>query len=229
MQNIARAKYGIDNFNFFLRTTAGNTIVIFLMVLVNTVGYMFFFKMIFTDKIATYSAEMANWLPYVIGFVFAIVISAGSYMAIVNGYEKLGRNLYRLSITLSICTYALLLLTGAPSFFTITDILVDSKPTWSIDWHFGEEHFKFIFMVFAVFVLAITPDYISKEISKEISKKYDTDTYMASLNALLVKDQENRIEHEVKQVADSYMDNEEAAEKEMEAILKSLNMKRQKI
>lgn len=221
MQNIAKAKYGIDNFNFFLRTTAGNTIVIFLMVLVNTVGYMFFFKMIFTDKIATYSADMATWLPYVIGFVFAIVISAGSYMAIVNGYEQLGKNLFRLSILLSICTYAMLLLTDIPSFTRVVEGVEK--------WRFGKDEVKFVFMCFAVFVLAITPDYISKEISKEISKKYDTDTYMASLNALLEKDQENRIEHEVKQVANSYTDSEEAAEKELDAILKSLKIKRQKV
>lgn len=221
MQNIANAKYGIDNFNFFLRTTAGNTIVIFLMILVNTVGYMFFFKMIFTEKIAAFNAEMANWLPYVIGFVFAVVISAGSYMAIVNGYEKLGRNLYRLSITLSICTYALMLLTNFPDFSIVKNGVER--------FHFGKEEMTFVFMIMAVLVLAITPDYISKEISKEISKKYTTDKYMMSLNESLEKHQEARIEFEVKESAKSYTNDDEAAQKEVDAILKSLKIKRQNV
>jgi uncharacterized protein YacL len=221
MQNIANAKYGIDNFNFFLRTTAGNTIVIFLMVLVNTVGYMFFFKMIFTEKIAAFNAEMANWLPYVIGFVFAIVISSGSYMAIVNGYEQLGRNLYRLSITLSICTYALMLLTNIPDF----SIFKNGVERF----YFGKEEMNFVFMIMAVFVLAVTPDYISKEISKEISKKYATDKYMMSLNESLEKHQDARIEYEVGKVTKGYTNDDDAAEREVEAILKSLKIKRQKV
>ena len=230
MQNIANAKYGIDNFNFFARTTAGNTYVVILTVLVNTVGYMFFFKMIFTDRIAEYNAEMAGWLPYVIGFVFSIVISSGSYFSIINGYEHLGRVLFWLSIILSVSTYAMMLLTDIPSFSKLVEMKIAGGGTEMIEkFAFGKEELKFVLKCFAVFVLAVTPDYISKEISKEVSKKYKTDKYMEALSLQLEAHQELRIEREMKNLAKSSSSNEDEEMKRMQDMMKALGRRQQRV
>jgi hypothetical protein len=212
--------------NFFATTTAGNTYVIILTVLVNTVGYMFFFKMIFTDRIAEYDAQMANWLPYVIGFVFSLVISSGSYFSIINGYETLGKVLFWLSIVLSISTYAMMLLTDVPSFSRLEEVTKAGGGIEMIEkWSFGKEEMKFVLKCFAVFVLAVTPDFISKEISKEISKKYKTDKYMEALGLQLAAHQELRIEEEMKSLAKSSSSTEEEELKRMKDLMRALGRK----
>ncbi|WP_338813229.1 hypothetical protein V9L05_17995 [Bernardetia sp. Wsw4-3y2] len=222
MENIANSKYRIDNMNFFATTTAGNTYVIILTVLVNTVGYMFFFKMIFTDRIAEYDAQMANWLPYVIGFVFSLVMSSGSYFSIINGYERLGKVLFWLSIVLSISTYAMMLLTDIPSF---SKLVADASGAMIEKWSFGKEEMKFILKCFAVFVLAVTPDFVAKEISKEVSEKYKTDKYMEALGLQLAAHQELRIEREMQNLAKSSSSTEDEELKRMQDLMKALGRK----
>ncbi|WP_338761905.1 hypothetical protein WAF17_16510 [Bernardetia sp. ABR2-2B] len=228
MENIANSKYKIDNFNFYLRTTAGRTMYAIGMVVANAVGYLFFFKMVFTERIASFDQEMATWLPYIIGGVFAIVMASGNYMAIINNDKELAKNMYRLSIILSISTYALMLLNNPPSFWTVNDILTNGKVTgWTIDWHFGKSQLTFLFMTLGVLVLAVMPDYLCKKVSEKIALDYEKDPYMISLNETFKKHQEARIQHDISKATKSYISDEEAAEKETAALLKSLGIKRQ--
>lgn len=221
MQNIANAKYGIDNLNFFTRTTAGNTYVVLLTVLGNAVGHTFFFKMIFTDRITEYNADMGVWLPYLIGFFFSLLLSAGTYFSIMNGYKQLATVLFWVSIVLSISTYSIMLLSDIPSFELVNDEGIGK-------FNMGKKEVLFVLKCFGVFALALTPDYIAKEISKEISKKYETDSYMKALDLQLTMHQEMRIEKEMKDLSKAITSNEDDEMKKMQEMMKALGRKQQR-
>lgn len=205
---IAQLKYYADNFNFFLRTTAGKTLVILLMVLVNTIGVTLFFRMVFTEKIAEYAPNVAGWLPYGIGFVFALVISAGSYVATVNSYQKLGKTLFFLSAVLSLATYGMML-------------VPNSLPVFG----FNPETIRYAFNIIAIMVIAFTPDYIAKQISNKITEEYKNDNYMKALDKQLESLQTKKIEADINKIANSYSTTSEEADRNVQQLLRDAGIR----
>ncbi|WP_291726140.1 hypothetical protein, partial [Bernardetia sp.] len=64
---------------------------------------------------------------------------------------------------------------------------------------------------------------------EKIALDYEKDPYMMSLNKTFNKHQEARIQHDISKATKSYTSDEEAAEREMDAILKQLGIKKQPI
>ncbi|MEN7549055.1 hypothetical protein AAG747_14115 [Rapidithrix thailandica] len=156
MNKILSLKQVVDNFNFFLMTTAGYSLLILIMVLPEAVGTVLFFTQMLSGRLSDTGHAIPFEYQVAIGCGFATLMQGGIYFLSITGHHRASSWLAGVSALLAIVSFGRFLLSG-------------------LDFSTLELTILFWMKVIGVLIISIAPAVMIGFISARLADKIDTE------------------------------------------------------
>lgn len=99
-------KYSIDSFNYTLRSTAGYSLVLFAMIVVQLFATTTFFLLLMHEgKAWMFKDGVPDAVSYFFGFMFAFCLEFGIYFAAINGWKDTSNLFAFVSFVLALISF----------------------------------------------------------------------------------------------------------------------------